>query len=165
MSRRLGARGLDPFLSAQVALESLGLCDLYGFFGRVQAFSARRQRTAPRAPRAPRARIQGASCAFPGGFGWSACVRLESTEPSDESDHVQSQCVSTWRGSVFALAGVPARMVRSVPIYEGRGKMVTLLSSRRKGGSEDCGACSESGSCGSSRAASMLEQQMMEPIL
>ena len=34
-----------------------------------------------------------------------------------------------------------------------------------KDGRQGYGACSESGSCGSSRAASMLEQQMMEPIL
>ena len=63
------------------------------------------------------------------------------------------------------LAGVPARMLRSVPIYEGRGKIVTLLSSRRMGGSDNCGVCSESGSCVSSRIASTLEQQIMEPIL
>ena len=61
------------------------------------------------------------------------------------------------------MTGEPARMARSCPIYEGRGKMVTLLSSRKMGGRGD-GACSESGSCGSSRAASMLEQQMIEPI-
>ena len=36
-------RGLNSLLSAQVALPSLGLGDLYGFFGRVEAFSARRQ--------------------------------------------------------------------------------------------------------------------------
>ena len=89
---------------------------------------------------------------------------LASVDPSDESEHAQSQCVSMWCGSVFFCAGVPARMVRSAPIYEGRGKIVTLLSSRRMGGSEYCGACSKFGSGGSSRADSTLEQQMMEPI-
>jgi hypothetical protein len=55
-------------------------------------------------------------------------------------------------------------MVKSCPIYEGLGITVILLSSRMTGGSAyDMGASRSlsSSACG----ASMLEQQMIEPIL